>query len=261
MLWLTFPTYALYAQDSIKVYFHSADRLVWGFYNDRVKVNNMEETTEGGNICSQLCFVGSYEPTNLEDSLQFASAFCSYDTWMLTSLGEYIEFDLQDTLMYCFPLMNGLWTFFYYYDPGELMVRGHFINGLKEGYWEQYTDEGLLMSKGEYKKGKRDGNWFIVNEYGMSSEEGHYKNGKRDGKWEFYGAGYADKDYLYCSGTYTDGIQTGIWKYYYENGKLESSGKFNKYKMSVGEWKYYNEDGSLKEIKDWGNVDFEDYGY
>jgi len=31
------------------------------------------------------------------------------------------------------------------------------VNGLKEGYWEEYNSNGNILSKGNYKSGKLEG--------------------------------------------------------------------------------------------------------
>jgi antitoxin component YwqK of YwqJK toxin-antitoxin module len=61
------------------------------------------------------------------------------------------------------------------------------INGLKEGYWEDYYTNGNLMYKGHYKNGFLDGYWeWYYYSNGNLNYKGHYKNGIRDGYWELY---------------------------------------------------------------------------
>jgi antitoxin component YwqK of YwqJK toxin-antitoxin module len=47
---------------------------------------------------------------------------------------------------------DGYWE--EYFDNGQLMYKGSFINGLRDGIWEWYWSNGQLMSKGSYKDGK-----------------------------------------------------------------------------------------------------------
>ena len=40
-------------------------------------------------------------------------------------------------------LKNGLWSF--YYDNGNLKMKGSYKNGKKEGLWEKFNEEGNLL--------------------------------------------------------------------------------------------------------------------
>lgn len=64
----------------------------------------------------------------------------------------------------------------------------------------------------------------------------YYKNGKlkKTGKYD------------------ANGKDTGEWKFYHENGQLESIGSF-KNGEKIGEWKFYNADNKLKSIGNFEN--------
>ena len=59
---------------------------------------------------------------------------------------------------------------------------------MSEGEWVIYYDNGQLMSKGEYKDGKKDGTWTSWWDYDKTRKEmqGSYKGGKMVDKWYFY---------------------------------------------------------------------------
>ena len=59
---------------------------------------------------------------------------------------------------------TGYWEF--YYDNGNLLKKGNYLNGLRNGNWEDYWSNGKLYSKGNYLNDYREGYW------------GYYSNGK-----------------------------------------------------------------------------------
>ena len=77
----------------------------------------------------------------------------------------------------------------------------------------------------------------------MPLKEIYYKKSKMAGKYIVYNT---DRQILYRT-YFTNG--NGYWKdYYYKEGKIREEGKVvNHYKY--GEWKYYNENGKIDSIK------------
>jgi len=75
-----------------------------------------------------------------------------------------------------------------YSDDGQLLEKGSFKNGLREGeyvfYWSM---SGRLGSKGRYKNGKKEGVWVDYTYDGkVSMFAGTYKNGKNIAPYEWY---------------------------------------------------------------------------
>jgi antitoxin component YwqK of YwqJK toxin-antitoxin module len=73
--------------------------------------------------------------------------------------------------------------------------------------------------------------------------EGQYDEGLKTGIWK----NYYENGQLKSIGNYESfgGEKNGGWKYYYENGQLKSEGRFLS-GFRVSEWKYYHENGSLE---------------
>ncbi|WP_415370845.1 toxin-antitoxin system YwqK family antitoxin [Patiriisocius sp. Uisw_047] len=122
--------------------------------------------------------------------------------------------------------------------------------------------------KGEYQMGKlTDGpvsNWEIyVNnkEFDLDLEEftfstmyvsnledkgneiGKLENGERTGEWKYY----YENGQLESILKYENGFLKGEMKYYYENGQLSLIGKWEN-GQPIGEWKSYHENGQLYNI-------------
>tara|TARA_R110000823_G_scaffold315126_1_gene445837 strand:+ start:5345 stop:6427 length:1083 start_codon:yes stop_codon:yes gene_type:complete len=66
------------------------------------------------------------------------------------------------------------------------------------------------------------------------------------GEWKFY----YESGQLESSGKYSDGKKNGEWKEYYESGELERTGNYAN-GDKVGKWKGYYESGQLKIIEDY----------
>ena len=47
---------------------------------------------------------------------------------------------------------------------------------------------------------------------------------------------------------YLNGLDYGKWVFYYESGKVQTKGRFNKNGQRVGTWRYYHEDGFKSQI-------------
>ena len=75
---------------------------------------------------------------------------------------------------------HGYWEC--YYENGQLMSKGNFVNGNREGYWEWYRSDGQLWCKGNLVNGHRKGYWEFYKDYtydnGQLMSKGNYVNGK-----------------------------------------------------------------------------------
>lgn len=69
--------------------------------------------------------------------------------------------------------------------------------------------------------------------------KGHLKNNMKQGKWTFFVDGN-----IYSIGNYSQNNKNGIWKYFYDNGKLHQKGKFIDDKQN-GIWNYYFDSGEF----------------
>ena len=76
-----------------------------------------------------------------------------------------------------------------------------------------------------------------------------YLNGYDYGNWIFY----FDNGQVETKGRFNKtGERVGRWKYYFDNGAKKQVSKYSKNGNRIGVWKVFNEDGDL--------IDFIDYG-
>ena len=47
---------------------------------------------------------------------------------------------------------------------------------------------------------------------------------------------------------YLNGLDYGKWVFYYENGKVQTKGRFNENGKRVGRWRYFHENGAKSQI-------------
>ena len=132
---------------------------------------------------------------------------------------------------------SGLWVWFY--ESGNMLRQENFTNGLENGMLIEYNDSGRVTTKGEFVDGEKEGPWIL--EDGDIVEQGVYKNGQKDGIWKTY----SKRQVLLFQGNFIDGNPDGKHVFYYENGKLRAEGKY-----TVGQkqdtWRYFNEEGELE---------------
>jgi antitoxin component YwqK of YwqJK toxin-antitoxin module len=107
---------------------------------------------------------------------------------------------------------DGVWLF--YYDSGQLHVKGSYIKGIRDGMWEWYEEDGKLSIKGLLVDGAKEGMW-----------EYYHTNGKLKSKRFYKG-----------------GLSEGIALYYWQNGNLKSNG-ICKNDRRDGIWEFYDSDG------------------
>lgn len=111
------------------------------------------------------------------------------------------------------------------YTNGQLHYKLHFVEGEKNGAYEEYYENGKKSAIANYK------DWSL---------EGHCVR--------YFENGSTQIDMT------IDSIGNGGISVYYSNGKLEKTGTFESYGR-VGVWSYYNEDGTLKEVKTFNEID------
>lgn len=84
---------------------------------------------------------------------------------------------------------TGVWTFHHDCPGAPVERRTTYSAGILDGPFEAFSREGRLMAKGSYLQGEKDGKW---EEYwpqnGYLRSRGSYDKGKMAGTWTFYRA-------------------------------------------------------------------------
>ena len=134
------------------------------------------------------------------------------------------------------------------------MTVANYEDGELEGRYVDYDEEGKVMTSGLYEAGYEEGPWMYRN--GTLYEIGKYSGGLREGIWK----SWFESGKLASEIQYTDNIMDGKYTLYWENGNIHLNGKYEN-GLQEGVWQLYDEEGVLsittlfkegKELK-WNN--------
>lgn len=127
---------------------------------------------------------------------------------------------------------------FYPDSDGKVRFRGSYRKGLAQGTHIWYNLEGEIDSTKIFKEGK------LIASGKMDAQ------GLKQGFWkEFYFPGGE----LKAEGEYEDGYKIRLWKFYYDDSKIEETGTYGDKEKLVGTWKWYYNNGQALRIEDYKN--------
>ena len=154
-------------------------------------------------------------------------------------------------------LSHGKWTF--YYQTGKLQAEEIYVDNRRHGKATYWYENGNKNAEGEYYRDRRNNHWTFWYESGNIIEEGNFKEDYRIGDWiSYYEDGqkclhtnHSDSEYLIMDFWDKDGKHlvingNGEFTSYYENAGKESQGMVKSGKP-VGIWNYWYNDGKLKQ--------------
>jgi antitoxin component YwqK of YwqJK toxin-antitoxin module len=157
-------------------------------------------------------------------------------------------------------LLDSLWIF--YNEFGDTLEKINYVLGKKNGYSFKYTSaeqknsgkKTILISKEMFVNDSREGTSFYYYPEGTIHEIINYKNNKRHGSgrefdkqgvvitlYEFFNDYITDKQNI---NRISNGIKTGIWKEFYEDGKLKTEKEFKNDNLS-GYAKEFDKSGKV----------------
>jgi hypothetical protein len=149
---------------------------------------------------------------------------------------------------YSYVVLNTDTTF--YFTPGPKERPGKRVIVTSAEYhryvydWHRYTEcDSCLKVYGDTL-----GNIRLIHEGDIECFGGVYATFYKNGRLNVYGHYQVVKK----PNSSTCQIQTGTWKYYAENGKLQREEKWENGKKN-GIWSIYNGDGILEHTEDWKN--------
>ncbi len=135
-----------------------------------------------------------------------------------------------------------------YFDNGNIMAKGKFINQMKQGKWFTYSREGNLLNIFNFNRGAMHGKQYLYYPPNKETqqvklmEEYNCQNGLKNGIWkQYFKIGVVKSE-----GTYKMGKKEGIFTYYFLNGSIDSKGLFRN-NLKHGPWLLY--DGENKNMK------------
>ena len=126
-----------------------------------------------------------------------------------------------------------------YRKTGQLHYSWIFKDGVKEGLYQEYNEDGSLQKTETYKDGEKLKNGVVLESDFLSFKT--YRDGILDGPSEVY---YKNRN-LHMKGQFKNGIETGLHESYHKNGRLSISGYYNNKAWKTGLWVWYYDDGKI----------------
>lgn len=118
-----------------------------------------------------------------------------------------------------------------YHPNGSLKFQGAFIDTIPVGIHREFDNKGNVKVSKEYD---REG---VLIGKGLFDE-----NGLRTGEWKLFDRFY---NYFYGKGNFLEGKKHGNWVYYYPDGTVEQTGRYNM-DNPEDEWLWYFPNGELR---------------
>ncbi|MCB1324260.1 MAG: hypothetical protein H7A21_03210 [Spirochaetales bacterium] len=149
-----------------------------------------------------------------------------------------------------------------YFEQGQLAMRGHYVQGLKDGLWQSFSTDGdQITAEGRYNRGWHDGVWryfdtrgqvYLTVEYKMEPRRADLlllttEIGNENGVYRRY---YPDGS-LEEEGHFWSGYFHGPFRHYHPNNRgLAIAGRFER-DQKIGQWRYYYADGTLERVENY----------
>lgn len=136
----------------------------------------------------------------------------------------------------------------HFYQTGDTLAKGHYLNQKKEGVWKSYGENSVLVREGLYINEKRNGKWTTYYANGKVSEEIHYKDDIENGSLKtYFSNGQINMDAFYL-----DGVLHGQVTFYNEEGKKEQEGDY-KEGLRDGKWLVYDKNELVIKLFEYDN--------
>lgn len=65
-------------------------------------------------------------------------------------------------------------------------MRGHKVDGIRQGKWQSWHFTGAIASEANYIDGKEDGLYTVYHDNGKIRHQGFYEMGIKKGSWKFF---------------------------------------------------------------------------
>ena len=128
-----------------------------------------------------------------------------------------------------------------YYENGELSSLFNYKKGEKSGICKEFYPNGKLKSSCIYSKKPHDCSVYYPD--GQLKEKGECMGIQKVGLWELYHEnGLISETGYYATSDYTKSMKHGLWKTYYRDGQLRTTGEYAK-GIRHGQWIKYYSDG------------------
>ena len=126
-------------------------------------------------------------------------------------------------------------------ETGNKILQYKMVDGLKNGFYQEWYPDGKPKSKGKYLNNTIISNWTFWYENGEKEEEGTFKKGKKDGLWTTW---YEEGQKRY-EVRYENGEKEGLNISYYRDGSIFEKVNWKKDQIDGNVFSYYDGSGNL----------------
>jgi len=139
---------------------------------------------------------------------------------------------------------TGNWTYFHQGTNGtKRLFAGSYVNGKRNGRWDEFSENGKLLARADYRNGVLHGEFTIFHEGGkIPHSVQNFRDGIKESRYfEYYPNGNTKE-----ASMYSNGIKTGPITIWYPSGRIQARGTLNN-GVKEGRWRYNDETGTAIE--------------
>ncbi len=137
-------------------------------------------------------------------------------------------------------IKEGNGYFYEFYQTGATQSSYQYLDGRKQGVFQELSIYGYPLIIGKFEKGEKDSTWNYYDYNGDIEKICTYKREVLDGEYTLY----FSKNRLNIHGFYENAKKTGEWTWYNNQGGKDQEGFFKEDKQD-GKWVYYFPDGKV----------------
>jgi len=153
------------------------------------------------------------------------------------------ELQFDNTIVEKFWFKHGFYE--KYNTAGKTIIEGNYYLAKVSGKWTTYQDNGSIIDITTYKpdggidlygNGIKHGYFAQYYDSGRIKLEGNYTDNNINNEWKYYYDTVNDNSVhrLKESGSYNNGLKTGIWGEWHEDGQKKSEGEYKIYTDNTG---------------------------
>lgn len=132
-----------------------------------------------------------------------------------------------------------------YFDNKVIRYETQYVDGKINGEYKEFYNSGNVNQVFDFIDGQKVGKYiaYFDSENKLIKKEGLLNKSNESGEWKYYNK----QQILVQSGVFENGNKIGLWKSFYDNGKLKFEENYNNDGKLNGVYKFYSENGTLTE--------------
>lgn len=209
-------------------------------------------------LCCMICTYGMAQNdlNRVDKNGKKQGSWKKYEKGVLVYEGQFVNDVPQGTFKYYYPngklktvseFITGVSrvNVTTYHENGNMASKGTFINQQKDGLWQYFSEKNVLLSEENYKLGKKHGKFVTYSLDGSKLKEEQYANDQLNGECK----SYYEKEELFTVSHYINGKLNGEWVTYYPGGVVSQKGIYYD-GLRTGTWEIFDEQGKIRRTEE-----------